>query len=318
MPKETLLPQTDEERAAGHFRTSGGYHIHVEADLGKARDFRKANRHSWKTERTYIGRAHIYPPGTPPEKRNASKRVGGVYIQVDNRGNMNGEHLSVEPEHRGKGLAPAVYDAIETQTKAKLVPGEKQLADGAAMWHKRAGVEFKKVGAETYAPKKRLKSFAEFMREDYGPMIGSGRSKEVFEHPSNPNKVMVRMRRHETTEAFLDFAAHAHDLGSPMAKYLPNPRIISKDNTHVTYETDKLQKQAGRVRVGKDHNGWFVTGMDASHPQHDDILKTVMTLHAHLKQKFPNGTHYFDLHPDNIMQDARGNHILNDPVEGGR
>jgi hypothetical protein len=44
----------------------------------------------------------------------------------------------------------------------------------------------------------------------------------------------------------------------------------------------------------------------------------VMTLHAHLKQKFPNGTHYFDLHPDNIMQDARGNHILNDPVEGGR
>lgn len=149
-------------------------------------------------------------------------------------------------------------------------------------------------------------------------LVGRGRSKDVYAHPSDPKKVVVRMKRHAATEAFLDFAAQAHAAKSPMARHLPNPGERRIEGDHVTFETDKLTPTKDRVRIGRDERGLYLTGLATDHPQHRSLLDTANALDAHLKAVLPEGSaHYLDLSPQNFMVGLGGKIVINDPVEGG-
>lgn len=147
--------------------------------------------------------------------------------------------------------------------------------------------------------------------------IGRGRSKDVFEHPRSANKVVVRMKRDPVTEAFLDFARDAHARKLPIARHLPKPSALKIDGDTVTYEAPRLAQNTTRVRIGRDENGFFLTGLPENHPQRQALLDAANAIEAHLKQSVPNARYYFDMGPQNFMLSSNGSFVINDPVELG-
>jgi hypothetical protein len=147
--------------------------------------------------------------------------------------------------------------------------------------------------------------------------LGRGRSKDVYAHPTNKNRVIVSMQRHAATEAFLDFSRAAHAAKAPIAQHLPNPSAIKVEAGGVTFQTARLQPNTTPVRIGRDENGFYLNGLPKTHPQHAPLLATVTALDSYLKQALPGSRHYFDLSAQNFMVTRSGKIVMNDPVEGG-
>lgn len=169
MEKERLLPQTDAERAAGHFRTSGGYTVRVNFNFNAHKDAPKDI--DWE-----IGAGHV--DVLRPDKKLV---IGQAKLLVHpNSKKVVGNELKVAGDHQRKGLASAMYDAVEIHTKTKMLPYRLNTDAGRSFWESRIGQKYNKDRNSKgyWEPKdhKKLSSFAEFMKEGFADWLRLRRS----------------------------------------------------------------------------------------------------------------------------------------------
>lgn len=166
-----------------------------------------------------------------------------------------------------------------------------------------------------------IKKFRQFLNEN--APFARGRAKEVYDHPTDPSKVKVRIARPSSLDtAFVEFCRHSHANRTKHAKHLPKiSKLENKDDGSLEYETERLDHQTGKKKVSlgldrssSEDGGWYTRGLDPMHPSHDGLRKAMHAAHSYIRSKHPDLKFYGDAHPDNIMMRGK-DHVLNDPFE---
>ena len=158
-----------------------------------------------------------------------------------------------------------------------------------------------------------------------GALIGAGRAKKVYEHPTNADAVVVRIASPSDMDlALIEFAQAAHAQRLPMAAHLPRVGNLSRNaDGSLSYEAERLAHQQGArsVSLGRDRavtadGGWYVRGLPEGDPQSASLRATMDAMNRHLQGRV-SGRFYGDAHSKNVMVSRDGRLILNDPFEWG-
>jgi hypothetical protein len=125
-----------------------------------------------------------------------------------------------------------------------------------------------------------------------GALIGAGRAKKVYEHPTNADAVVVRIASPSDMDlALIEFAQAAHAQRLPMAAHLPRVGNLSRNaDGSLSYEAERLAHQQGArsVSLGRDRavtadGGWYVRGLPEGDPQSASLRATMDAMNRHLQ-----------------------------------
>ncbi|MGL4396611.1 MAG: hypothetical protein ACRCS9_08745 [Hyphomicrobium sp.] len=161
-----LLPKFDEDLPRGKpfdrskVMRSGDFVVRLTTDERHGADA------STKVFRIYHGTdADIAALRQPSRQLGAS--LGDVSISLRPDGRWEVDMVEIKPRHRGKGVAKALYAAVEKEIGIEMRPSGILLPDGYAMW-KRRSPELVKYHAEVdgvfYSPR-RMMEMARYYRE---------------------------------------------------------------------------------------------------------------------------------------------------------
>ena len=108
-------------------------HLVPKQNISKSEDLEKGARGDWEKEEGY--KVHVNDDIHEPQAvvTHKGKKIGGLNTIKTPHG-IKVSMVYVDPEHQRKGLATAMYQAVETKTKTKLIPSDKQTAQGQALW----------------------------------------------------------------------------------------------------------------------------------------------------------------------------------------
>lgn len=158
-------------------------------------------------------------------------------------------------------------------------------------------------------------------------LIGQGARKRVYADASTPGEVVVDMYPHPPTEEFYRFARQAHQEGLPIAKHLPNPDMPSPSHAGarsemwghgnddmMRFRTERLQENDRHVRMGRENDEFYVSGMAPDDPQRASLLEAAKAMDEHLAKRVPRSSYFYDMHRGNFMRRPDGTLVINDPV----